>query len=118
MRRTIAGFLLRFTRDLGLHRCIRNTRLTAFVAWIEARYTLFSKSLPPTGNRGCRGIQRRHDLAVNLAVYQCQNEPSPEYFSGRQSSRGGPLTQLVSLFIGHCQHKLIPSHDYPTDQSR
>ena len=49
MRRTIAGFLLRFARDLGLHRRIRHTRLTAFVVWIEARYSLFFKSLLPTG---------------------------------------------------------------------
>ena len=35
MRRTIGGLLLRFTRNLGLHRRISHARLTAFVARIE-----------------------------------------------------------------------------------
>src|ERR1700719_551465 len=95
MRRTIAGFLLRFTRDLGLHRRVRHTRLTAFVAWIEARYTLFFKSLLPTGNRGCRGIQRRHDLAVSLSVHQCQNEPSPEFRQAIFATRPAYSTRFV-----------------------
>jgi hypothetical protein len=117
MRRTIRGFLLRLACDPGLHLRVRHARLTAFVSRIEPVQSFLFKSLLPSGNRRCTGLQRSHNVAVGSSFRQRQDQPRAKHVPGRQRPRSRPFIQLVSLFVGQSQHELIPSHDYQTDQN-
>jgi len=90
--------------------------LTAFVTRIESRHSEFFEALLPARDSGGRGLQTPHDLAVAGGIGQRQHQPRPKHITGGPRARLRPHRQLTSLFIRDWQHRLIPSHDYQTDQ--
>jgi len=108
-----AVFLLRSSRDLGLHRRVGHAWLALPLCGLQSGYAVLFKPLLPRRDVGRRSLQGAHDLTVGRPWASGKISRARKTSTGRQATRRRPPAQPLRVL--RTVSTPIPSHDYQTE---